>query len=108
MLTRNGIAHDLNVSPYKELIIYDNRKITYTFSSKLNQVRFIERLNKNRNYYNKSLSKRFNFEIEFNILCDIKLYSLIEKRGILIELEEGKVECLNNIKFVGMNPILKN
>lgn len=108
MLTRNGIAHNLNTSPYEHSVKYENTEVTFVFSSLLNKQRFINKLEDNRNYYNNSLSKRFNLEIECSIISDIKLYTLIEKRGSLLKVEGQKIEWLNNIKFVGMNLILKN
>lgn len=107
MLTRNGIAYDLTVSPYKTVVFYNNKKdsIIYTFSSNLNKERFLEKLSENRNYINGSLTKRFNIQIVCNKLCDIKLYSSVEKRGFLIETEEREFKCLNTIKLDGMNLI---
>ncbi len=106
MLTRNGIAYDLKISPYKHIIRYeDSDSVIYTFSSELNKERFINKLSENRNYINGSLSSRFNIPITYNKLCDLKLYTRIEKRGFLIESEEETFECLNTIRLNGMTLI---
>ena len=108
MLTRNGIAYNLNLSPYKTTIKYgENDYIIFKFSSKLYKDNFKTKLKDNRESINKSISKRFGFNIEFDKLCDLKLYSSIEKRGFLIETEEGKYECLNTIKLDGRNATVK-
>ena len=106
MLTRNGIAYNLSLSPYELKIKYDvNDYITFKFSSKLYKDSFENKLQLNRNTINSSLSKRFGFNIVNDKLSDLKLYSSIEKRGFLIECKEGLFECLNTIKLDGQNKI---
>lgn len=108
MLTRNGIAYNLKLSPYKVTIKYqDNESITFKFSSQLYMDNFKNKLKNNRNVICESLSKRFGFIINNEKLCDLKLYSSIEKRGFLIETKEGLYECLNIIKLDGQNKIQK-
>lgn len=107
-LTRNGIAYDLKLSPYKLHLKYKESEITFIFSSQLNVDRFKDKLNENRETINNSLSKRFGFSIVNNTLCDIKLYNTIEKRGFLIDYNKERFECLNTIKLDGMNLIIKS
>lgn len=108
-LTLSGIAYDLNISPHKKKINYtQNNYIIYTFSSDLYRRKFEEKLEDNRKVINDSLSKRFGFTIENNILCDIKLYSSIEKRGFLLRNSKEGFEWLENIKLDGKNLIMKN
>lgn len=107
MLTRNGVAYDLKKSPYKFSIKYDNEILNFKFSSELYLNKFKDRIDSNRLSITNSLSNRFGFIICNNKLCDIKLYSLIEKRGFLIESEEGNLDCLSIIKLDGMNKIQK-
>lgn len=108
MLTRNGITYNLKLSPYEHIIKYSNGEtIKYKFSSVLYREKFITRLNENRETINNSLSKRFGIELNNNVLCDLKLYSCIEKRGFLVETKEGNYECLNIIKLDGQNKIQK-
>ena len=108
MLTRNGITYNLKLSPYEHIIKYSNGEtIKYKFSSVLYREKFITRLNENRETINNSLSKRFGIELNNDVLCDLKLYSCIEKRGFLVETKEGNYECLNIIKLDGQNKIQK-
>ena len=108
MLTRNGIAYNLSLSPYKLNIEYGkNDYITFKFSSDLYKDKFLNKLQENRVSINESLSKRFGFNILNEKLCDLKLYSSIEKRGFYIETKEGIYECLNTIKLDGQNKIQK-
>ena len=108
MLTRNGIAYNLKLSPYEVTIKYDkNDYILYKFSSNLYKENFENKLKENRVNISTSLSKRFGFIIINEKLSDLKLYSSIEKRGFLIETKEGTIECLNTIKLDGQNKIQK-
>lgn len=108
MLTRNGISYNLRLSPYEHLIKYPNgENIKYKFSSLLYKDKFIEKIDGNRETISRSLSKRFGINISNDVLCDLKLYSSIEKRGFLIETKEGYYECLNIIRLDGQNKILK-
>lgn len=109
MLTRNGIAYDLTLSPYQTIVRYGKEdSIIYKFSSEGNRERFLNKLSENREYYNGSLSKRFNIQITCDKLSDLKLYSSVEKRGFLIETEEKRYTCLNTIRLDGMNLIQEN
>lgn len=108
MLTRYGVAYDLTNTPYQVYVMYDDLKVCYNFSSKLNKQRFINKAGKNRENINSSLSKRFNITIIYDLLCDIKLYSTVEKRGFLIETESDSYTCLNTIKLNGKNQIIKS
>lgn len=108
MLTRNGIAYNLRLSPYEYTMNYSNgESIRYKFSSLLYKDKFIEKIESNRESINTSLSKRFGLNISNEILCDLKLYSSIEKRGFLIETKEGYYKCLNIIVLDGQNKIQK-
>lgn len=107
MLTRNGIAYNLKLSPYKITVKYDQESITYKFSSQLYKDNFQNKLKDHRKTIENSLSKRFGFIIVNEKLSDLKLYSSIEKRGFLIETKEGIYECLNTIKLDGQNKIQK-
>lgn len=108
MLTRNGIAYNLSLSPYKITLKYDKSDyITFKFSSQLYKDNFQNKLKDNRENIKTSLSNRFGFIIINEKLSDIKLYSSIEKRGFLIETKEGIYTCLNTIKLDGQNKIQK-
>lgn len=103
-LTKSGVAYDLTISPHKLEINYDeNNKMIYTFSSQLYKSKFIDKLEEHREKVNNSLSKRFGFNIKNDLLCDIKLYTTIEKRGFLLDNTKERFECLNIIKLDGIN-----
>lgn len=108
-LTKDGIAYDLRISPYKYIIKYDEEDyLEFKFSSRLYLNKFKDKLLVNRSKINESLTKRFGIKTINDKLCDIKLYSTIEKRGFLINFNEMGIECLNNIILDGNNLIMKN
>lgn len=102
-LSRNGIAYDLNISPYRLEVPYEKEGVTltYVFSSELYKRNFYNRFLENREEIGASLSKRFGFKIENDILCDLTLYGKIEKRGFLILRGEDKIVCRENIILDG-------
>ena len=107
-LTRGGVAYDLSVSPYTQEITYKDGDLVFHFSSQYYKDNFLDRLGSNRESINDSLSKRFGFTISNNKLCDIKLYSKIEKRGFLIKNSKEEFTCLNTIKLDGTMLIQRN
>ena len=98
-LTRRKVALDLRYSPYEYTVHYPEYRIKYIFSSELYRNKFKERIRENRETINNSLINRFGFDIEVNPLCDIRLYSCIEKRGFLI-LKEGRIEEWQTINSI--------
>lgn len=107
-LTRGGVTYNLEASPYYYTVSYeDSTTITYMFSSDFYKKKFIDKIEENRETINLSLTKRFGIDINFSKLCDIKLYSLIEKRGFLIKTNES-IKCLNTIKLSGETLIIKS
>ena len=107
-LTRANVAYDLNISPHRLTISYSQDDITYVFSSELYRNKFLAAIHENRNKINHSLSNRFGFTIRNELLCDIKLYTSIEKRGFLIIKGQDKVECLNQVELVGQTVKMPN
>ena len=108
-LSRNGIANDLKITPFKKKINYaSNNYLIFYFSSQLYLNKFTERLEENREKITASLSNRFGFVVVNDVLCDIKLYSSIEKRGFLIKSNKEGYECLANIVLDGKRTTLKN
>lgn len=108
-LTKDGIAYDFRISPYKVVINYDvDDYLEFIFSSNLYKTKFEDKLLINRSKINESLSKRFGIKTINDKLSDIKLYSTIEKRGFLIKLNEMGIECLSNLTLDGNNLIIKN
>lgn len=108
-LTRSNIAYNLEISPHSFNVDYeDGEKLTFIFSSELYMTKFFETIEDNREKINHSLSKRFGFNVVNNKLSDIKLYSLIEKRGFLIKRKDENFKCLNDIKLNGLAMTQRN
>lgn len=101
-LTRRGVCYDLNESPYTFTLNYDDKDISFHFSSEFNKDRFTKNYEKFREYYNTSLSKRFGVTINSNELCDIKTYLTYEKRGFYLIIDGEEYSCLENLHLVGM------
>lgn len=106
-LTRWGIAHNLETSPYSLIVDYQDEQLEYVFSSEQYKNIFYKKFIDNRIKINESLSKRFGFKIESDKLADLKLYSMTEKRGFLIKGKE-EYKCLNTIELIGVNLMNKN
>ena len=100
-LTRSGIAYNLEVSPHKLHLGYSVENVTYIFSSNFYLTKFLKKIEQNRNEMNQALSKRYGFNVKMDELCDIKLYSKIEKRGFLIETDKERFTCLSSITLDG-------
>lgn len=101
-LTRNNVAYNLNESPHRLEVPYDDQQILiYVFSSEFYKTNFYNRFLDNREKISESLSKRFGFRVENDLLCDLKLYTSIEKRGFLVIKGEDKIVCQENITLDG-------
>lgn len=97
-LTRSKVAYDLSISPHMLEVPYDHGEtLVYVFSSKLYKDKFYNALFENREKINESLSNRFGFKIVNDLLCDLKLYISIEKRGFLILKDKEKMVCQEDI-----------
>ena len=108
--TRGGIFHNLDKSTFTIKIFYDSDQdwMCFCFSSNMYLEKFKNRLSSNRESISKLLSQRYGFEIINDKLCDIYLYSRIEKRGFLIKHPGGDYKWLSNIRLDGSNLTLKN
>ena len=106
-LTRSGIAHNLEISPYSLIVDYQDEQLEFIFSSQQYKDIFYRKFIDNRIKINESLSKRFGFKIENDKLADLKLYIMTEKRGFLIKGKE-EFKCPNTIELNGVNLMSKN
>lgn len=104
MMTRNGIVYKLELSPYTITI----DETTFYFSSKNHLEKFTEKLTENRELIGYSLSKRFGFNINIELLADIVLYSKVETRGFLIIHKGGTYLCKKDIILSGGKVTKKN
>ena len=100
-LTRNNVAYNLNESPHRLEVPYDQQSVIYVFSSEFYKTNFYNRFLDNREKISESLSKRFGFRVQNDLLSDLKLYTCIEKRGFLIFKDEDKIACQENITLDG-------
>ena len=101
-LTRNNVAYNLNESPHRLEVPYDDQQaLIYVFSSEFYKTNFYNRFLDNREKISESLSKRFGFRVQNDLLSDLKLYTSIEKRGFLIIKGEDKIVCQENITLDG-------
>jgi hypothetical protein len=100
-LTRNNVAYNLNESPHRLEVPYEDQSVIYVFSSEFYKTNFYNRFLDNREKISESLSKRFGFRVQNDLLSDLKLYTSIEKRGFLIFKGEDKIVCQENITLDG-------
>lgn len=107
-LTRSAVAYDLNISPHRLEVPYGDEVLTYVFSSALYRRNFYDRFLDNREQIGASLTKRFGFQIGNDLLCDLKLYTTIEKRGFLIFKNEVKFVCREDIILDGQKLIKRS
>lgn len=109
-LTRSGIAYNLEISPHKLTMTYGETELEYVFSSDRYKQIFLRKLEENRKKLNDYLTGRFKLEIENTnfLISDLRLYSITEKRGFLINHNEESYRCLDNLKLDGVNLTSKN
>lgn len=102
-LTRSKIAYNLEESPHRLEVPYKDFHLVYVFSSNLYKNKFYERFIDNRAEISESLTRRFGFRIQSDLISDLRLYSTIEKRGFLVIKDGDKVVCQENIILSGEN-----
>lgn len=103
-LTKNGIAHNLNFSPYIYRIEYNDYYLDYVFSSELNLTKFIKRYIDYRIRCNEGLihQYRIHFLLDLDILWDLKIYESIEKRGFKVVKNDEVDICKDFLKLGGL------
>ena len=102
-LTRSKVAYNLEESPHRLEVPYKGVTLVYVFSSNLYKQKFYERFIDNREEISNSLSRRFGFQIQADIVSDLRLYSIIEKRGFLVIKDGERIVCQENIILSGEN-----
>ena len=112
-LTRAGICYNLKVSPYKYTFVTQSQEITLHFSSKFHLNKYRELLENHSDTLSQSLSNRFNFKIEAQLLAKLSLYIKCENRGFYIHFinnngSEGDISCQDNLILDGEKVILLN
>ena len=98
MLTVNGIYTDIYESTYS----YKVDNIKFYFSSKVYCEKFASRWEQFWLEESRKLELRYNANIKCKPLMLIKLYTMIEKRGFRIEIDDKVIENvpLFEIKYV--------
>lgn len=100
-LTRGAkICYNLAKTPYKANI----ENLCFCFSSEKHLQKFKERIKENRDYINRSLSRRFGVEIRVDCLADILLYRKIETRGFLLYDDKGAKITWQKLLMNGLKP----
>ena len=107
-LSRGRICYNLEVTPFFITKKYEDRKVTFNFSSEFYKNKFENQIEQHRTKINESLSKRFGLVVINPILADIVLYSKVESRGFYLLIDDEEYKCLNSIKLTGVNQIQKN
>ena len=109
-ITKSGVCYDMDNTPYVVNQYYrvSDQLISYHLSSVYNQNNFIRRMNEHREKIKDSLTKRFGYEAQNNVIADLQLYQMIEKRGFLIKLDGETIRCLDDLKLDGSQMTKKN
>ena len=108
LLTRRGVCHKMEYSPYNFTYIHDGKVVTFNFSSKLHLDNFTKLRRKNFAMIYNHIYKRFKFKIDCTFLSDFNLYRKIENRGCYINFDGKIYRCLDNITLDGENRMKKN
>ena len=102
-LSRSNIAYDLTISPHDLTVRYNGKfDLRYVFSSELYRDKFNEKKAEHREKINQSLTNRFGYQINADVLADLKLYATIEKRGFLLYKDGVKLDCQSIITLDGL------
>lgn len=88
MITINGIYTDIYESTY----FYKVDNIKFYFSSKVYKEKFSKRYENFWLEEQKKLELKYNANIKCKSLMLIKLYTMIEKRGFRIEIDDKTIE----------------
>ena len=101
-VTRNGVYTDLLESVYSMQLDC----VEYFFSSELYLNKFIEEHEENRCKFAWFLSGK-KLDMNFNVLADVSLYRIIEKRGFCVKIEGNEVDWQELRKYATQR-LLKN
>lgn len=109
-LTKNGIAYDLNYSPYKYDVNYKDYNLTYIFSSELNMKKYVNKYKEYRQKTNDGLKYqyRIDYDIDLDVMWDLKFYESIEKRGFLVIMNSEVKVCKDFLRLDGLRMIIKD
>ena len=100
---KNKIYYDIEESDYSVVV----GRLTFYFSKIQYVDKFSEMLVENRNHISKRLSYQYGTKVECDEMCDMYLYSKIEKNNFRV-YKDGERVWRNNLTFVGEIKTLKN
>lgn len=98
-LTRRGVCHKLECSPYNFTYIHNGKPVTYNFSSKLHLEKFTKERKKNFAMIYNDIYKRYKFKIDCTFLSDFNLYRKIENRGCYIDFDGKILTSLDDVSL---------
>lgn len=102
-MTRSGVEHKLDVTPYRVAITYGDRYIEYYFSTDNLRYKFENAYYQHRIDVKDSLERRFKMKFYIaNEFCDINLYRRIESRGFRINIDGRVYEWPNLLEYNGI------
>ena len=107
-LTRNGVAKNLEYSPYIFTEFIDGDQVDFYFSSKLHLNNFIEKRTENYNMLYNHIYKRFKFKVNCRMLADCNLYQKVETRGFYIKINNKEFLCPNKLTLNGESKMSKS
>lgn len=86
-LTRNGVCYDLERTPF----YYDWQGYRFYFSSHTHERNFYTRLTMKCDWMTDSMSRRFHFRVQSDLIAVFQLYEVVETRGFRVLAPYGKV-----------------
>lgn len=99
MATRNGVEYDLTRSPYKVLW----RGYLFAFSSFMHEQKFRRQVEDRCAWLTDSLSRRFHFRVDADVIAAFQLYVQTETRGFYVQDADGKAHrCQETIELAGL------
>ncbi|MBO7714061.1 MAG: hypothetical protein J6S85_10855 [Methanobrevibacter sp.] len=107
-LTRNGVAKNLEKSPYVFTEVIDGKLLSLHFSSKLHLRNFMEKRNDNFVMLYNHIYKRFKYKVNCKLLSELNLYQKIENRGYYIKFNNEDFQCQSKIILSGVSRMSKN
>ena len=96
-MTKDGIEYDFNKTPWETIKQYNGCNLVFKFSSEFYKNKFI--ILSRETHLNKKM-KMLGISYDETLLHDIKLYSVIEKRGFQIVTSHlTKISNLKDLKI---------
>ena len=94
--TQKGIYHNLRESKYT----ISNSEIVFFFSSELYLNKFMDRYKNHRETFDQKIEKiADDIPLNLDMLADITLYRLIEKRGFFCRLQRARIDWNDLYKY---------